>query len=323
MDARRLTAAGYQSYKNDDLTFTPLMTGDSVGYTTFPDQDGALTPLWPETEASWKSENLLSQPWLLVDSKQQWFVELCVRAKLSSQRDCARFATYIKCGWLSSMEVEQRIASMVPSCRATSHTSRCNQYLSPPMITIAVDGFRVTCLKYNKELAVLLDTDALYFIPGYLYAQALKFKTSPPPGLGGRNVCWNKHEARWDVYLTTGEQLSGPCVDGLSVDQSLPYKEFQAQKMSSHRKAVDLWNDKDATRRAAAVWLRTNDVSAWERQQRGTTLKRKLANDARWLALNMRMESKQDGFDKDKDGTKSQVVGQEDSNRNSPQLVGM
>jgi hypothetical protein len=123
------------------------------------------------------------------------------------------------------------------------------------MRTIAVDGFRVTYLKYGSKLAFRLDTDVLHFIPGYLYAQALKFKTSRASmkssdyANGWCKVIWNKHETRWDVYLSTGEQLSGPCVDGLSVDKSLPYEEFQAQKLSSYRRAADLWNERDATKR--------------------------------------------------------------------------
>jgi hypothetical protein len=105
-------------------------------------------------------------------------------------------------------------------------------------------------LKYGTKLAFRLDTDVLRFIPGYLYLQAMKFRASPPRNLGYQKVHWNKDEARWDVYLSTGEQLSGPCVDGLSVDRSLPFEEFLAQKMSSHQRAVDLWNEKDATNRS-------------------------------------------------------------------------
>jgi hypothetical protein len=259
VDATRLTATGKEKYKYDQLTFTPLMTGDTVTNITLPDADGnaptdIVVPLCPKTKAAWKGQDLLHQPWLQVDSKQQWFVDLCNRAKLSPS-ETIQFTTYIKFGWLSSMEVEKRIASMVPSYSASmvpvpSHTSQVTDNLVlkslPPMITIAVDGFRVTYLKYMCQLAVRLDTDVLRFIPGYLYAQALKFKASPPRSLGRRHVCWNKHENRWDVYLSTGEKLSGPCVDGLSVDKSLPFEMFQAQKRSSRQMAVDLWNEKDA-----------------------------------------------------------------------------
>jgi hypothetical protein len=141
------------------------------------------------------------------------------------------------------MNVKKRIAGVDNDSRSLLALCR---FHDSPQITIAVDGFRVTCLKYRTKFAFRLDTDALRFIPGYLYAQALKFKASPPRSLGAQKVCWNKHKTRWDVYLSTGEQLSGPCVDGLSVDKSLPFEEFQAQKRSSRDRAVDLFNEKDA-----------------------------------------------------------------------------
>jgi hypothetical protein len=258
----RLPATGYKHGEQFGwLTFTPLMTGDTVTNITLPDAsktydaDGnaptdIVVPLFPETKAAWKSQDLLSQPWLLVDSKQHWFKQLCDRAELSSSERCC-FATYIKFGWLSSMEVEKRIEKRIASMVSIVDPASGLKPRAPPpmMITIAVDGFRVTYLKHVK-FAVLLDTDVLRFIPGYLYAQALKFKASPPRSLGAQKVCWNKHKTRWDVYLSTGEQLSGPCVDGLSVDKSLPSEEFQAQKLSSKKMAVELWNNQDATNRA-------------------------------------------------------------------------
>ena len=245
-----------------NLTFTPLMTGDTVTKITLPDADGntatdMVVPLWPETviscEAAWKSHDLLSGPWLLVDDEQHWFVELCNRAALS-RLERSGFATYIKNCWLSSMVVEKRIASHGTGTADSDidrYSNGTRAPSAPEMITIAVDGFRVTYLKFRYQLAFRLDTDVLRFIPGYLYLQAMKFRASPRKACkrGWQKIKWNKHEARWDVFLMTGEQLSGPCVDGLSVDKSLPYEEFQAQKLSSYRRAADLWNEQDATKR--------------------------------------------------------------------------
>ena len=217
---------------NSWLTFTPLMTGDTVTNITL-QNDGSfapeIVPLWPETKATWMSHDLLSQPWLLVDRDQHWFKELCNRAELSSQ-ECLRFAGSLRNGWLSAMNVGKRMA-----CVSTE-----DRFHDSPQITIAVDGFRVTCLKYRTKFAFLLDTDALRFIPGYLYAQALKFKASPPKNLGIFNVVWNKHETKWDVYLSTGEHLSS-----FSVNKSLPVEKFHELKRSSHRMAVDLLNENE------------------------------------------------------------------------------
>jgi hypothetical protein len=245
------------------LTFTPLMPGDTVTKITststlkitLPDADDntatdIVVPLWPETKAAWKSHDLPGT-WLLVQCDQQWFVELCNRAELS-RHERSGFAAYIKNTWLASMVVE-KVASHGTGTADSDidPTSQVTPLAHPrhATITIAVDGFRVTYLKYQSQLAFRLDADVLRFIPGYLYSQALKFRASPQRNVRARKVCWNKHEARWDVHLTTGEQLSGPCVDGLSVDKSLPFEEFLAQKMSSHQRAVDLWNEKDPTNR--------------------------------------------------------------------------
>ena len=258
VDATRLPATGHKPGDyNSWLTFTPLMTGDTVSNISLP--YASAVPLGLLTKAAWKSHDLLSQPWLLVGSvsyrrgMQQWFVELCNRAGLSGQ-ERHFFATYIKNGWLSSMVVEKRIASHGAGTADSdidpaSQVTPTRMPSAPPMITVAVDGFRVTYLKYGYKLAFRLDTDVLRFIPGYLYLQAMKFRASPPRNLGWQKVRWNKDEARWDVYLSTGEQLSEPCVDWLSVDKSLPFEKFQAQKLSSHQRAVDLWNEKDGTYR--------------------------------------------------------------------------
>ena len=45
------------------LTFTPLMTGDTVTNITLPDAatntaTDIVVPLWPETKAAWKSHDL-------------------------------------------------------------------------------------------------------------------------------------------------------------------------------------------------------------------------------------------------------------------------
>jgi hypothetical protein len=79
---------------------------------------------------------------------QQWFVELCNRAGLSGQ-ERHFFATYIKNGWLSSMVVEKRIASHGAGTADSdidpaSQVTPTRMPSAPPMITIAVDGFRVT-----------------------------------------------------------------------------------------------------------------------------------------------------------------------------------
>ena len=244
-DGRRSEAPSQQMVNgtrrpaNSWLTFTPLMTGDTVTNITI-QNDGffapEVVPLWPETKATWKSHDLLSQPWLLVDGEQHWFNELCNRAELSSQ-ECLRFAIYLGNGWLSAMNVEKRIAGVDNDSRSLLALCR---FHDSPQITIAVDGFRVTCLKYRTKFAFRLDTDALRFIPGYLYAQALKFKASPPKRLGNKNVVWNKYETKWDVYLSTGAHLSS-----FSVNKSLPFEKFHAQKCSSHRMAVDLLNENE------------------------------------------------------------------------------
>jgi hypothetical protein len=238
VDATPLTATGYQSHNNDYLTFTPLMTGDTVTNITFPDADDntptdIVVSLWPETKAAWKGQDLLSQPWLLVDSKQHWFKQLCDRAEISVH-ESRRFATYLGNGWLSAMNGEG-------TRQVLDHHGSMTL---PPKITIAVDGFRVTCLRYRNQFAFRLDTDALRFIPGYLYAQALKFKASPPKNMGWQKVVWNKHETKFDVYRSTGENLSS-----FSVNKSLPFEKFHAQQRSSLRMAVDLLNEADATNR--------------------------------------------------------------------------
>ena len=241
----RLPATGYKHGEQFGwLTFTPLMTGDTVTNITLPDAsktydaDGnaptdIVVPLFPETILAWKSQDLLSQPWLLVDSKQHWFKQLCDRAEISVH-ESRRFATYLGNGWLSAMNGEG-------TRQVLDHHGSMTL---PPKITIAVDGFRVTCLRYRNQFAFRLDTDALRFIPGYLYAQALKFKASPPKNMGWQKVVWNKHETKFDVYRSTGENLSS-----FSVNKSLPFEKFHAQQRSSLRMAVDLLNEADATNR--------------------------------------------------------------------------
>jgi hypothetical protein len=197
------------------------------------------------------------------------------------------------------MVVEKRIASHGTGTADSdidpaSQVTPTRMPSAPPMITIGVDGFRVTYLKYGTKLAFRLDTDVLRFIPGYLYLQAMKFRASPPRNLGYQKVHWNKDEARWDVYLSTGEQLSGPCVDGLSVDKSLPFEEFLAQKMSSHQRAIDLWNEKDATNRRMC---RNKAQRVWPARKRKS-------NKAHVRPARKRKM----------DDTKSQVVGPAESN---------
>ena len=254
VDATRLPAT--RCKRVAPLTFTPLVSGGTVTNITLPDADGntptdIVVPLWPETKAAWKSHDLPG-PWLLVQCEQQWFVQLCNIAELS-QHERSGFAAHIKNGWLASMVVE-KVASRGTGTADSdidpaSQVTPTRTHPAPPTTTAAVDGFRVTYLKFHHQLALRLDTDVLRFIPGYLYSQALKFRASPHTNPRARKVRWNQREARWDVYLTTGEQLSGHCVDGLSVDRSLPFEEFLAQKMSSHQRAVALWNEKDMTNR--------------------------------------------------------------------------
>jgi hypothetical protein len=97
------------------------MTGDTVTNITLPDADGTtptdiIVPLCSETKANWKGQDLLHQPWLLVDSKQQWFVPPACGSGLSLNDVLVTVFGFL--------DVEEILRTSVVSTRW--HNSKCD-----------------------------------------------------------------------------------------------------------------------------------------------------------------------------------------------------